>query len=206
MRPKAPPEKETDDMFRQRLENMINMDHELVKLGEMVDWRRFDEAFGALYAERKGCPGKPVRLMVGLLYLKHIHGLSDGAVVAGWVENPYRQRFCGEEYFQHGAPVDAGSPARFRQRIGESGCGLALSLTVETGVRSKAVRKRDFERVTVPSSKCRSALVAANLSASPAFPGAEKRHSSISSAAWSVQLRVNIGLPAPIRQTLTTMA
>jgi IS5 family transposase len=35
---------------------MIDMRHELVRLARLIDWKRFDEAFGALYAE-KGRPG-----------------------------------------------------------------------------------------------------------------------------------------------------
>ena len=67
MRPKpipAPAQGETD-MFRNRLDNMIDMRHELVRLAGLIDWRRFDEAFGTLYAE-KGRPGLSTRLMVGL--------------------------------------------------------------------------------------------------------------------------------------------
>ena len=78
-------------MFRSRLEHMIDMRLELVRLGELVDWNLFEAEFGAHYAETGGCPARPVRLMVGLQYLKHIHGLSDEAVVSGWVENPYWQ-------------------------------------------------------------------------------------------------------------------
>ena len=34
--------------------------------------------------------------MEGLLYLKHTFALSDEALIARWVENPYYQYFCGE--------------------------------------------------------------------------------------------------------------
>lgn len=149
MPPKAPPKDETMDMFRNRLDNMINMRHELVRLGELLDWKLFEEAFGSHYSEKAGCPAKPVRLMVGLQYLKHTHGLSDEAVVSGWVENPYWQQFCGEVYFRHDAPIDPSSMTRFRNRIGESGCELLLKATVGAGMRSGAVRERDFKRVTV---------------------------------------------------------
>ena len=54
--------------------------------------------------------------MVGLQYLKHIHGLSDEAVVQRWAENPYWQYFCGEVYFQHEMPIDPSSMTRLRQR------------------------------------------------------------------------------------------
>ena len=58
MRPKpilTPSAGETD-MFRNRLDNMIDMRHELVRLAGLIDWKRFDEAFGGLYAEKKARP------------------------------------------------------------------------------------------------------------------------------------------------------
>lgn len=101
MRPKS---KENDiqvDMFRDRLENIINCRHELCQLAEIIDWSVFEKEFGNLYAAKKGRPGTPIRLMVSLSYLGHAYGLSDEAVVAKWIENPYWQYFCGETYFQH---------------------------------------------------------------------------------------------------------
>lgn len=68
--------------------------------------------------------------MVGLEYLKHMHGLSDEAVVARWVENPFWQYFCGEEYFQHRPPIDPSSLTRFRRRIGASDCEEILKATI----------------------------------------------------------------------------
>lgn len=97
MRPKpipTPASGETD-MFRNRLDNMIDMRHELVRLAGLIDWRRFDDAFGGLCAE-KGRPGMPTRLMVGLHLLKHARGISDDQVCAQWVENAYFQFFCGK--------------------------------------------------------------------------------------------------------------
>jgi IS5 family transposase len=71
------------DLFRERLDNMLNRRHALYRLAELPDWSVFDKAFGARYCPDNGCPGKPTRLMVGLQYLKHCYGLSDGAVVSG---------------------------------------------------------------------------------------------------------------------------
>ena len=83
MRPKPipTPSRSETDMFRNRLENMIDMRHELVLLAGLIDWKRFDDAFGSLYAE-KGRPGLPTRLMVGLHLLKRnypgpCHGLRS---------------------------------------------------------------------------------------------------------------------------------
>ena len=139
----------SSDLFRERLDNMLNQRHALYRLADLMEWSAFDEAFGSLYCSDNGCPGKPMRLMVGLLYLKHCYGLSDEAVVSGWVENPYWQYVCGEVYFQHEAPIDPSSLTRFRQRIGKAGCEKILQVTVSAGVQSKAVKATDFKRVTV---------------------------------------------------------
>jgi IS5 family transposase len=68
-----------------------------------------------------GAPAKPIRLMVGLLILKHIRNLSDESVVEQWSENAYYQYFCGEKYFASAQPCVATELVEFRKRIGEEG-------------------------------------------------------------------------------------
>jgi len=149
MRPQEPENSPDSDLFRSRLDNLLDQRHELYRLAELIDWSEFDRAFGELYCPDNGSPAKSTRLMVGLHYLKHAFGLSDEAVVHRWVENPYWQFFCGEVYFQHQLPIDPSSLTRFRQRIGESGCEKILAVSVSTGLKSKAVRSADLKRVTV---------------------------------------------------------
>jgi transposase, IS5 family len=110
MPPKKPAPR-SDELFRSQLDNMIDMDHALVKLARLIDWSLFDEAFGRFYHE-KGCPGLSTRLMAGLHLIKHMEGLSDEAVCARWVENPYFQYFCGEQYFRRKLPLDRSSMTR----------------------------------------------------------------------------------------------
>jgi transposase, IS5 family len=148
MRPKEPPATTPDDLFRARLSNIINPRHELVRLAQLIDWRMFETAFGPLYAE-VGRPGLPTRLLVGLHLLKHIFNLSDEVVCAGWVENPYYQRFCGFDYFQHELPIDRSSMTRWRERIGPGGMEVLLKATIEAGLDGGVVAPREFERVTV---------------------------------------------------------
>jgi len=149
MRPLEPDPSPVSDLFRNRLENLLEQRHELYRLAGMIEWSEFDVAFGELYCSDNGCPAKAMRLMVGLQYLKHLYGLSDDEVVMRWVENPYWQYFCGEEYFQHQLPIDPSSMSRFRQRIGESGCEKILQATVEAGLQSKTIKRADLKRVTV---------------------------------------------------------
>lgn len=148
MRPKTPAEP-TGDLFRSLLENIIDPGHELARLAALIEWARFDDAFGARYHERKGRPGLPTRLMVGLHLLKHMKGLSDEEVCALWVENPYFQAFCGETAFRHELPLDRSSMTRWRKRIGAENLEALLAETVAAALKAGALGARQLERVTV---------------------------------------------------------
>lgn len=136
------------DMFRLRLDQMLNQRHALYKLSDQIDWNAAETQFGDLYSE-EGRPGIPIRLMVGLHYLKHTYNLSDEEVVAQWAENPYWQYFCGETYFQHQLSIDPSQMTRFRKRIGETGCEFMLGLTIQTGIITKTVSAASLAIVNV---------------------------------------------------------
>src|SRR3954452_9662522 len=150
MRPK-PPLPQGDDLFRSRLDAIIDVRHPLVRLSQVIDWARFDDAFGSRYAET-GRPGLPTRLMVGLHLLKHMKGLSDEEVCAQWVENPYMQAFCGEAFFCHVLPLDRSSLTRWRTRIGADQLEELLAETIAAATRSEALAPERLERVTIDSS------------------------------------------------------
>jgi hypothetical protein len=68
------------DLYRSRLDQILDPRHELFRLAALIDWDRFDQEFGRFYLPM-GRPAKPTRLMVGLSYLQHTFNLSDEAVV-----------------------------------------------------------------------------------------------------------------------------
>jgi len=70
------------ELFQSRLENIVAANHELVKLSQLIDWHKLEKFFGAFFIPKKGRPAIPTRLMVGLLYLKHVNNLSDEPVLA----------------------------------------------------------------------------------------------------------------------------
>ena len=119
MLPRERRETGAQDFFRSRLDQIIDLDHALAKLARTVDWRFLEERFGAVYTDGPGSPPLPTRLMAGLAILKHMHDLSDEVLCERWVENPYYQYFCGEEFFQHRLVFDRSSLTRWRQRMGE---------------------------------------------------------------------------------------
>lgn len=149
MRPKSTNQYPQGDLFRSRLESILDRKHELYRLAGLIAWDVFDEQFGALYSAGKGRPGIPIRLMVGVTYLSHAYDLSDEEVLRRWVENPYFQFFCGESYFQHALPMDPPSLSYWRKRIGEEGAQLILKVTIDTGLQAHAVKESSLERVSV---------------------------------------------------------
>ena len=76
MRPKKHKTTGSNDLFRARLDQIINLKHELVQLAGRIDWDWIDGEIAPLYSEN-GRPGIETRFMIGLLLLKHIYGLSD---------------------------------------------------------------------------------------------------------------------------------
>ena len=84
------------DLFRSKLSNMINMDHELIILSGLIDWDGIHNELLPLYSE-VGRPSVPARTMVGMLMLKRMFNQSDESVIDRWIENPYWQYFTGEQ-------------------------------------------------------------------------------------------------------------
>jgi IS5 family transposase len=111
------------------LPTMLDARQPLYRLAQTIDWKQFETAFGALYAD-EGRPALPIRRMVGLLLLKQLHNLSDERVVEQWILNPYFQFFCGEHEFQWSAPCEASELVHFRHRIGPGGAEKLLAASV----------------------------------------------------------------------------
>jgi transposase, IS5 family len=149
MRPKEPSPSDTLELFRSRLETLIDPRHPLVRLAALIDWRRFEEVFGTLYADQVGRPGLATRLMVGLHLVKHMDGLSDEAICARYLDSPYVQYFCGETYFRHRLPLDRSSLTRWRQRIGPERIEELLAESLAAAERGGAVEDKHFKRVTI---------------------------------------------------------
>src|SRR6186997_1897178 len=147
MRPKKHETTGSADLFRARLEQIINMKHELVQLAGKLDWEWFDGEIAPLYSD-KGRPGVETRFVLGLLLLKHIFALSDEEVCERWVYDPYFQYFTGEEFFQHEFPHERSDLSHWRKRLGDR-LELLLAESLRVAHESGALRTRDLARVTV---------------------------------------------------------
>lgn len=112
------------------LEDLLDQQHPLYKLSHKLNWSVFEQAFTPLYCLDNGRPAKPIRLMCGLLILKHLRNISDESVVEQWSENAYFQYFCGMREFVPSFPCNASELVHFRKRIGEKGIELILAESI----------------------------------------------------------------------------
>ena len=138
-------------LFLPRISSFINPKNALKVLADKMDWDYFEKEFSNLYKDKKigGHPPKPIRLMVSLLMLQHMHNLSDEKVVDYWLNNPYWQYFSGYDYMQWDAPIHPTSLIRFRNRIGEKGGQKILQATIREGLKQGAIKKKELKKVTV---------------------------------------------------------
>lgn len=149
MKPRERHETGAQDMFRSRLDQIINLKHALVTLSKTVSWSFIETKCGEVYADGPGMPPLPTRLMAGLSILKYTFDLSDEELCDRWVENPYFQYFCGEEFFLHELPFDRSSLTRWRQRMGEERVAALLQESLSVAIRTGAMAPQDTRRVIV---------------------------------------------------------
>ena len=147
MKPRSTPS-DHDDLFRARLDQILDTDHPLIRLADKIDWDQIDGRVAQCYAD-EGRPGLSPRLMVGLHYLKHAFDESDESVCDRWVENPYWQYFCGEEYLQHELPIDPSSMTKWRHRVGDKLFSDLLGLTIQLALGLKLIRPKQLTEVAV---------------------------------------------------------
>lgn len=149
MKPRLRPESSQLKLFQSHFDQLLNPDHPLVVLAKKIDWNRFQVALEDCYSPDLGAPAKSVRLIVGLLYLKHAFNLSDEMLLERWVENPYWQLFCGFESMQHEAPIHPTSLTKWRNRVGANRLAELLQETLDVAVREKQINKQELAHVTV---------------------------------------------------------
>ena len=149
MKPRLQPESSQRQLFQAHFDQVLDFRHPLVLLADKIDWNRFQLALADCYSPDLGAPALAVRLMVGLLYLKHAFDLSDESLLERWVENPYWQYFCGFQTMQHVVPIHSTSLTKWRQRVGAERLPLLLKETIDLAVREKQIKPQELAHVTV---------------------------------------------------------
>ena len=135
------------DLFKEHLDQMINTSHPLVRMTKLIDWEQAEAITAHWFSDTTGRQAKSGRLIVGLFLLKQMKNVSDEELPALWVENPYWQYFCGEEYFQHAFPIHPTSMSKWRKKMTEANAEALLSLTIDLALTSKTIKRSDMKRV-----------------------------------------------------------
>jgi IS5 family transposase len=149
MKPRERRETGEQDLFRSRLDQIIDLRHPLVKLSREVNWAFLERTFGEAYTDGPGQPPLSTRLMAGLIILKYTHNLSDEVLCERWVENPYYQYFCGEEFFQHELVLDRSSLSNWRKRMGEEKMKALLQESLSIATKTGAIKPSQLCEVIV---------------------------------------------------------
>lgn len=123
------------NMFKIQLKDLVLEKHSLIILSHKIDWSSIYKEFEQYYS-KEGRPSVPTRTMVGLLMLKSMFNEADETLIPKWVENPYWQYFCGEQFFRHEPPCDPSDLVHFRKRIQKSGHEYLLK--VSAGLHGKS--------------------------------------------------------------------
>ena len=89
--------------------------------------------------------------MAGLSILKHNYNLSDEALCERWVENPYFQHFCGEEFFRYRLVFDRSSLTRWRQRMAEQKLQALLQESLAVTTRTEALKPSELASWSIQS-------------------------------------------------------
>src|SRR6266446_10641259 len=144
-----PRDERQKDLFRPALDQIIDLGHPLVRLAGEIDWGFLEQRFASVCEAGPGQPPLPARLIAGLFIVKHMHSLSDEALCARWLENPYYQYFCGEQMFCHELPFDRSSMSRWRCRLGEENLAALLQESLSVAHKTGALETKDLERVTL---------------------------------------------------------
>lgn len=142
-------QQKTLEIFKVRLEEIINKAHPLVKLSESINWQLLEEKLSKMYSEKMGALGKQIGLMVDYKYSKYMYNQSDEMIVAKFGENPYYQYFFGNEYFEHILPIDSISMTRFRKSMGSQTKEELFKETLRSAERSNQLKEKDFEHLNV---------------------------------------------------------
>ena len=138
-----------EELFKSRLDQMLDPKHPLFRLANAIDWEYFEKEFGKFYVEKVGRPGKPIRILVGLHYLKNAYDESDESCVERFLENPYWQYFCGFEHFQHEFPLNPTTLVKWRQRIGKAGIEKLFYQTLLTAQKLGLLNKSHLNKVNI---------------------------------------------------------
>ena len=128
------------------IEVKLDPNHELVVLGQRINWGALTEELATFYS-LIGRRAKPGRLMVGLHILKHRFNISDEELVRHLSENIYWRWFCGLHddlrVWSKEKPLNSSTLTKFRRRMGIEGMRV-----IEKVINGQLFKEKRIDRRT----------------------------------------------------------
>ena len=98
--------------------DLLNSDQKLSLISKLINWDLLEHQLGHLF-EHQSAP--PLRLTLGLLYLKTLNDISYEETLEQWGNSSHWQRFCGDVQADAVQPIRASTLSIWNREIGDKG-------------------------------------------------------------------------------------
>ena len=150
MRPKERRDSGQKDLFRARLDQIIDMNHPLAKLARTVDWRFLEERFGAVYTDKPGPSAVADAADGGAVDPQaHARPLRRGVCASAGSRTPIISCSAARSSSGTSLAFDRSSMTRWRQRMGEEKLVALIQESLNVATRTGAAKPADFSKVIV---------------------------------------------------------
>jgi len=123
-------------------------DNRWVKLAKVVPWSELTAAYNLVMNADIGRPGKPARLVIGAMIIKHKLNYSDEETVLQIQENQYLQYFCGLDVYEDKPPFAPSLFVDIRKRMSTEMFAAFEQGVVNQSAKIEAVKNSDDEPPT----------------------------------------------------------
>jgi len=129
-------------LFKTPFEQSLSAKNRWVRMADLVPWDKLAGVFLASMSQGEGRPSVDLRIVLGVLLVKHIEDLSDERTIEYIQENIYAQYFVGLSSFQTEPVFVPHLLVTIRKRLGKKGAAEMNDLLLKEARRIKAIKHR----------------------------------------------------------------
>ena len=138
----TPASARTLSLFKTPFEQSLSAENRWVRMADLVPWDELAGVFLASMSQGEGRPSVDLRIVLGVLLVKHIEDISDERTIEYIQENIYAQYFVGLSSFQVDAVFVPHLLVTIRKRLGKKGAAQMNDLLLKEARRVKAIKHR----------------------------------------------------------------
>jgi hypothetical protein len=137
-------------LFKTPFEQSLSAKNRWVRMADLVPWDKLASVFLGSMSQGEGRPSVDLRIVLGVLLVKHIEDLSDERTIEYIQENIYAQYFVGLSSFQVEAVFVPHLLVAIRKRLGKKGAAEMNDLLLKEARRVKAIKHRQRSSDKLP--------------------------------------------------------